>query len=430
MIQVRGGILRGTLNHFLAGRTARDKHLHPRAWAMSNQHLRALLEGYLDGDGHHLGYNGRWQLRFTRNHALANDLRTLATRLDFALTLKPTFSKIGRTRQFESYQGGIRFGQSGHPNERNRAEILKIERGHGLSKVFYDIGIADEPHLFALASGILTHNSKPNTMPESVRDRPTRAHEFVFLLTKSERYFFDAEAVREPFAPATIKRIAQATFDRQTGGAKDGLNPNRSARRALVNLKGRALPEQLEKRPHKANGRNIRSVWSLATEPFAGKHYATYPRKLVAPCIKAGTSERGCCRHCGAPWGRVIARQRKRSFFKAGQKHDGTYYRPNPGGGIANDARERREIGWQPSCRCPAHDPVPCTVLDPFGGAGTTALVAAELGRDAILIELSANYAALAADRLARATVQVELSPDRIFGTNEIHRRGDASAAS
>jgi hypothetical protein len=253
-------------------------------------------------------------------------------------------------------------------------------------------------------------------MPESVRDRPTRAHEFVFLLASSERYFFDAEAVREPFADATVRRIAQATFHTQSGGAKDGLNPNRSARRALVNLKGRAMPEQLEDRPHKASGRNIRSVWSLGTKPFGGAHFATFPPALVEPCILAGTSERGCCPSCGAPWTRLIERQRKRSFFKTGQKHDGTYYRPNPGGGVANDVREHRYLGWRTSCRCPEQEPVPCVVLDPFAGAGTTALVAARLGRDAVLIELNPTYAELTQNRLMsepigiRITMEPELS--------------------
>jgi DNA modification methylase len=241
--------------------------------------------------------------------------------------------------------------------------------------------------------------AKKNPMPESVRDRPTRGHEFVFLLTKNRRYFYDAEAVREPFAAATIKRIAQATFESQTGGAKDGLNPNRSARRALVNLKGRAMAPQLEDRPRKTTGRNLRSVWHLGSEPFKGAHFATFPTRLVEPCIKAGTSEAGCCPGCGAPWRRVTERE---STVGAARGINDSQFRANVHGQPqrGNIHVTVATTGWRPSCECADHEPVPCTVLDPFAGAGTTGLVADRLGRDALLIEINPQYAEMAAARI------------------------------
>ncbi len=244
--------------------------------------------------------------------------------------------------------------------------------------------------------------AKKNPMPESVRDRPTRGHEFVFLLTKSRRYFYDAEAVREPFAAATIKRIAQATFESQTGGAKDGLNPNRSARRALINLKGRAMAPQLEDRPHKTTGRNLRSVWHLGSEPFKGAHFATFPTRLVEPCIKAGTSETGCCPGCGAPWRRVTERE---SMVGAARGINDSQFRANVHGQPqrGNIHVAVATTGWRPSCECTDHAPVPCTVLDPFAGAGTTGLVAGRLGRDAVLIEINPDYADMAATRIEDA---------------------------
>jgi DNA modification methylase len=150
--------------------------------------------------------------------------------------------------------------------------------------------------------------AKPNPMPESVTDRPTRAHEYVFLLTKSARYFYDAQAIAEPLAPASIERIQQANFDNQQGGPKDysnGTNANRSARQSLVNLKARTLPPQIEAEPERwahIKSRNKRSVWQIATQPYPLAHFATFPEALVTPCVLAGTSERGGCAECGAPW--------------------------------------------------------------------------------------------------------------------------------
>ena len=139
--------------------------------------------------------------------------------------------------------------------------------------------------------------NKPNPMPESVEDRPTRSHEYIFLMSKSATYYYDHEAIKEPLSSASIQRLSQPTFDKQTGGAKDyqnGTNKNRSARRALVNLKGRAMPPQVADDPERwANltGRNKRDVWTVTTKPYKEAHFATFPPDLIEPCILAGTKE-------------------------------------------------------------------------------------------------------------------------------------------
>ena len=125
-----------------------------------------------------------------------------------------------------------------------------------------------------LRSEIVWH--KPNSMPESVRDRPTSAHEKVYLLTKSARYFYDAEAVRVACSPNT--------HDRRAGTWKEK----------------RTVAEQAE------IGANLRNVWTIATHPYKEAHFATFPPSLVDPCIKAGTSEKGCCPDCGMPWVREV----------------------------------------------------------------------------------------------------------------------------
>jgi DNA modification methylase len=139
--------------------------------------------------------------------------------------------------------------------------------------------------------------SKPNPMPESVRDRPTRAHEYIFLLSKSAAYYYDHEAIKEPLSSASIQRLSQPGFDSQTGGSKDyqnGINKNRSARRALVNLKGRLMSPQVSDDPLRfaqLTGRNKRDVWTVTTKPYKAAHFATFPPDLIEPCILAGSRE-------------------------------------------------------------------------------------------------------------------------------------------
>lgn len=130
--------------------------------------------------------------------------------------------------------------------------------------------------------------SKPNPMPESVTDRPTRAHEYLFLMAKSEDYYYNADAIREPFSPATKIRITQPGFDQQTGGPKDPGTGNRSHRKALRNLH-----TKYEDQNGTSAGANKRSVWEIPIFPCAEAHFATFPKQLVTLCILAGCPEEG-----------------------------------------------------------------------------------------------------------------------------------------
>lgn len=212
--------------------------------------------------------------------------------------------------------------------------------------------------------------SKDNPMPESVTDRCTKSHEYVFLLTKSARYFYDAEAVKEPCSDATIN----------DGRTKRGTRGMQGVYYAIDGNCG-----------YDPSGRNLRSVWTINTHSYAGSHFATMPPKLAETCIMAGTSQAGCCSECGKPWERVVEIESHPNIKKAGQKHDGTYYRPNPGGGVSTDTRNKRHCGFRTTCSCNAPSQS-CTVLDPFGGSGTTGEAAQRLGRNAILIELNPDY--------------------------------------
>jgi DNA modification methylase len=229
--------------------------------------------------------------------------------------------------------------------------------------------------------------AKPNPMPESVTDRPTKAHEYVFLLSKSARYFYDAAAVAEP-------AIYAGDLKRTNGNA--GMDAGYDGHRTRDGFRrGVTVPAT----------RNLRSVWSIPSAPFPDAHFATFPPALAQRCILAGTSEKGCCRACGAPWTRVVEHERESTPIvpataKGHARANGTApYRPNcrQTGGVGAVVTSCLR-GWAPTCPC-ATTPIPCTVLDPFAGSGTTALVAEALGRRSLLIELAPPYVHMAQGR-------------------------------
>jgi hypothetical protein len=126
---------------------------------------------------------------------------------------------------------------------------------------------------------------------------------------------------------------------------------------------------------------DIDAIRAVPTQPYSGAHFATYPAELVEPCIKAGTSERGCCSQCGTPWVRVTE--------KNNPANDGETSTQYPKGSSANRLAMKRQAArargeefsnkvttWQPGCKCNTGTAVPCMVFDPFSGSGTTAMVA------------------------------------------------------
>ena len=370
--------LSAVLQALVAGRSAKDKRLHPDAWHYRDWALQKIVHGYLEGDGHNDEKNGRIRLDFCRNYSLERDLRTLAARLGATLTLNPSTAKF-RGRSFPSFKGEWRWKRNDYRTERDRVEIVEIRRSR--ARQFWDVTVTDYPNLFALASGVLTHNSKPNPMPESVTDRPTKAHEYLFLFARSERYFYDAEAIKEPGVMKPQARLTPRDFI-------NGKDAQRSAhRRPDYRIRDEAEQENAT--------RNKRSVWEVATAPFPGAHFATFPPALIEDCIKAGTSEKGGCAKCGAPMVRevehtaMVVDRSERTRDRGRTRSSGTMLKPP----TANT------IGWLPSCSCNA-DVVYATVLDPFFGAGTTGLVADRLGRNCIGIDLNPDYADMAARRI------------------------------
>jgi len=236
--------------------------------------------------------------------------------------------------------------------------------------------------------------SKPSAMPESVKDRPTKSHEYIFLLTKSEKYFFDGEAVKEPCTGNSHHRGNGVNLKARIPTGWDiGPGNHREKRgRYKQNPSFSGSVREL------VGTRNIRSVWTINTEGFPDAHFATFPRRIPDICIKAGTSEKGCCPKCGKPWVRMVETSYRNDTTSDGRPAEGnskkTGAKEAGSRRMASGVRTRRidtTTGWQPTCK---HDfnPVPCIVLDPFGGSGTTGEVARNLGRDFILIDINPNY--------------------------------------
>ncbi len=282
--------------------------------------------------------------------------------------------------------------------------------------------------------------AKPNPMPESCTDRPTKSHEYIFLLTKSGNYFWDQEAVRE----------------NQTGTAHSkGTKLHPPIEDAGIGHKDwhKYTPDV-----HIPGGRNLRSVWTFATESFPGAHFATFPQELVRRCVAAATSEKGCCPKWGAQWKRVVEKtghiNKREAAYQPNNtptKTDSTGWAPttkatniwlptcacapkitsamkragcNAEGGYTGQDRkdyvgakaqspaetkrrilksmaQERDFNWQGTC---GHglEPIPCTILDIFGGAMTTSLVSAKMGRDSISIELKPDYVKMGVERIKK----------------------------
>jgi DNA modification methylase len=228
--------------------------------------------------------------------------------------------------------------------------------------------------------------------------RPTRAWERFLVFAKAPGAYWDSDAVREPHAGYEYKGRNGVSVDGYVAAEKDGL-----ARRSFA----------MKNREYNPAGRNLKDWQFWPTTGGVGglQHFAAFPIGLPDLAIRAGTSERGVCGTCGAPWARVVERTSmviRRSDWgeKAGNRTaaSGTMLAPPTS----------ETTGWRPTCPC-GHDApvVPATVLDPFAGSGTTGLAASRLGRDFIGIDIQPDYAAMAARRITNdaplfATVEVE----------------------
>ncbi len=223
---------------------------------------------------------------------------------------------VGAKQEMNGFRHKIKWGKGGGTNFWWRIPAFGTElKPKDIMGIPWRVAFALQADGWYLRQDIIWH--KPNPMPESVTDRCTKSHEYIFLLSKSQRYYFDSDAIKEPAVGGTSKgngrRLAEQAIAR-TGGIISGGTDKSTL--------GTSADET----------RNRRSVWTVTTKPYKGAHFATFPPDLIRPCVLAGC-------------------------------------------------------------------PVGGTVLDPFGGSGTTGMVAQQEGRDAILIELNPNYVPLIENR-------------------------------
>ena len=287
--------------------------------------------------------------------------------------------------------------------------------------------------------------AKSNPMPESVRDRPTSSYEMVFLLTKAARptfwvhqdgygsrtkpspdyrmvgdkrmnmwrghnYYYDAEAVREPSAsgPSDIRKMLEGK--KRIGGKHKHLVDPLSKASSATNIGQRRSVGS-------PTGRNSRDVWTIATQGRSDAHFASFPDELPRRCIKAGTSERGVCADCGAPWTRMVEKHIEQTDHTRPNEWRN---RDNDTGALNDRARNFKRdgfipggmqvaqtLGWQPTCGCNAAV-VQATVLDPFVGSGTTVAVAQALGRRGVGLDLNQVYLGIAAKRIGSVVPLLE----------------------
>ena len=272
-----------------------------------------------------------------------------------------------------------------------------------------------------LRSEIVWH--KPNAMPESATDRPACAHEKVFLLAKSAHYFYDAEAVRVPMSrkpnPDGFRSMAGGSvYTNQSGQQSNSKRTDKQRGHERRHDGFNDRWDAMSKEEQQAGGANLRNVWSIATHAFSEAHFATFPEALAEPCIRAGTSMKGCCPECGAPWTRVVEKTPEyQALLDSGKawttdkgKPD-AYTNRHPSSHPSQVPAKNITVGWEPACDHTG-EPIPCTVLDPFIGSGTTGLVALKMGRRYVGIELNPEYAAMAERRL-RAEVPLLLEAAR-----------------
>ena len=269
-----------------------------------------------------------------------------------------------------------------------------------------------------------------SVMPESCTDRPTSAYEMVFLLSKAKTYYYDAEAVREA-----------AQYGRRQGGFRGdgGRYVNNAGFDNAADVGKAGTVGGPEDDP--SAGRNLRNVWCINPQAFKEAHFATFPEKLVEPCVKAGSSPKACG-VCGAPWEKVVDKHGG-TTGKSWHDHteDAEKGQHGEGRNIADGYESDYSVvitGWRPTCehyddlyreyprvrrsrkrwqqdradrwfvrarKRPGKDDwqwQQCVTLDPFSGTGTVGLVCKRLGRSYVGIELSPKYVEMSRNRLSK----------------------------
>jgi len=247
--------------------------------------------------------------------------------------------------------------------------------------------------------------SKPNPMPESIKDRPTKAHEYVFLLTKSEHYWIDFENMKTPVKEHSIKRLGRAVSEtHKNAHGAPGQTPH-SMLKARPNKQDKVGKRQYTGFNERYDNTPVpmahpRTVWTVPTVGFEEGHFATFPVDLIHPLIEAGCPSK-VCSECKLPWERWIEEVEE--------------FDPESGYTIT----KKVDRGLYPVCECNASIEAGI-VHDPFMGSGTVAAVAMELGLRYSGSELNPDYINISKRRLKKPFEKVPPKPDKPLYTPPI----------
>lgn len=384
VVVLRSYVLAAVIRRYVGGDGARTKCLRAAAWRRNNAFLAHMLAGYLDGDGWYDAKNARWRLGFTDNPWLARDLRTICARLGYSCRVRrlpraadPRGGQFAGTAS-HYHRGDIRLAPG--PLVKPDSEIVALRPSK--RRRFYDIGVEGEPHLFALASGILTHNCRPNPPVGALADKVRPATSELLVACKGRSRYFDLDAIRTP----------ASGYERGSNAARTPA-PGQPPKKCLNTTNPAGAPP-LDHWWH--DDVFDQDAWDIPTAPYKGAHYATWPPALLTKPILAMCPQR-VCTTCGRPSERIV------EISRVAPKDDSTRHKD---AGRLSGHDHPPEVGWKMSHT--TTDWTDCghdtwrhgVVLDPFAGTGTTLAVATGHGRDAIGIDLDSRNADLVRDRV------------------------------
>ena len=259
-------VFNAILNQYIGGQTAKNKHLNSICWKLSNDKLRKIVEGYLDGDGSYDVQNKRWRLGFTENRYWERDLRVLAARLGTKLTLLRKGARIKSLNKFyPSIKGEWRWIPTAHHNSKKISEILLItEEKMSAQDKMWDIEVDSKEHLFSLASGVITHNCKTNPMPQVKQPRYNQVFEYMFVFSKG--------------APKTFNPIMEPC--KCAGQVYDSTCKNMGGENGRTHKTFNVNKEKVKS-----------NIWNIAVAQNKTSHPAVYPLQIALDHIRSWTNE-------------------------------------------------------------------------------------------------------------------------------------------